>query len=60
MLYNSSLEVIFLFNVIVLKGNIIEKALIEINKKEKEKNWKIFIFSIIYKLIVFLIFFIYL
>ena len=37
MLYNSSFEVIFLFNVIVLKGNIIEKALIEINKKEKEK-----------------------
>jgi hypothetical protein len=60
MLYNSSLEVVFLFNVIVLKGNIIEKALIEINKKEKEKYWKIFIFSIIYKLIVFLIFFIYL
>jgi heme O synthase-like polyprenyltransferase len=60
MLYNSSFEVIFLFNAIVLKGNIIEKALIEINKKEKEKNWKIFIFSIIYKLIVFLIFFIYL
>jgi hypothetical protein len=34
--------------VIVLNGNIIEKEFIEINKKEKEKNWNIFIFSIIY------------